>query len=76
VTSAKAREHPECYWPQCQWSNGFWLGRCKVTGLRPNVRVQYERISGLNARIIAKPLTEPGFVLGVDLCESIAETPG
>ena len=49
-------------------TSGQWVlawVQCKLTGLRPNVRVQYERVSGLDARITAKPLTEPGFVLGI-----------
>jgi hypothetical protein len=47
-------------------TSGQWVlawVQCKLTGLRPNVCVQYERVSGLDARITAKPLTdEPGFV--------------
>ena len=42
-------------------TSGQWVlawVQCKLTGLRPIVRVQYQRISGLDARISAKPITE------------------
>ena len=37
----------------------------QIAGLRPNVRVQYERVPGLDSRIIADALTEISAKLGV-----------
>jgi hypothetical protein len=36
-------------------ASGQWVLLCamQIDGLRPNVRVQYERVSGLDSRIIA-----------------------
>jgi hypothetical protein len=57
--------------------NGFWLGPMQIDGgFRPNVRVQYERVSGLDARIIPNRPPSPDSYGEVDLCESIAETHG
>jgi hypothetical protein len=45
-------------------AGGQWVLLCamQIDGLRPNVRVQYERVSGLDSRIIADALIETRFV--------------